>query len=110
MTNPRQDNRTDDLRTSGSTPLEREQSGGGLPGWLIALLALLALVVIALILFFALGGDADVATEPGSVDVETPDADVDVDAPDVDVEAPDVDVDPGDIDVEDGDADANVDE
>ena len=50
-------------------------------GWVIGLLLVAALVIA---LFFAFGGDADVDTEPGSVDVEAPSSDVDVDAPDVD--------------------------
>lgn len=70
-------------------------------GWLLALLAAIA---VAVVLFFALGGDADVDTDGGNVDVQTPDVDADVDAPNVDA---DVDIDEGDADA---DADANVDE
>jgi len=84
------------------------------------LVALLVIIVIAVIAFFALGGDAEV-DDDGDVnieapDVELPDIDVNVDnsdTPDVNVEggeAPDVDVEEGnveggeapDVDVESG--------
>jgi hypothetical protein len=82
------------------------------------LIAVLVAGAIAVLLFFALGGDADVDTEGGDIDVEAPETDVDVDAPDIDAEAPDVelpevdieggDVDPGDVDVQEGDAEADA--
>ena len=71
--------------------------------WILGILAVVALVIV---LFFALGGDADADGEPGDVDL--PELDVDVDAPDVDLEAPDIDVDPGDVDIEEGDAEAEA--
>lgn len=113
MTDPRYDDRTTGLKATRATaPSPEYSSGGGMPGWLVALLAVLALLAIAVVLFFALGGDADVDTEPGNVDVEAPDVDADVEPPDVDVEAPDadvdVDVDPGDVDVDDADAEADA--
>ena len=68
-----------------------------------------ALVVIAILAiggFFLFGGDADIDTDGGNIDV--PSVDADVDAPDIDVESPDVNVDPGSVDVDGGDADANT--
>ena len=87
--------------------------GPGTPKWVAWVIGLIVAAVVIIALFFALGGDADVDAEPGSVDVEAPDVDADVDAPDVDVEAPDVDVDvdaePGSVDVDDADAEADAD-
>lgn len=63
------------------------------------LLAVLVVLAVAVIAFFALGGDADVDTEGGDVDVEAPDVDADINAPDVDA----------DVDTSDGgDADAEA--
>ena len=63
------------------------------------LLAALVALAIAVIAFFALGGDADVDTEGGDVDVEVPDVDADINPPDVDA----------DVDTSDGgDADAEA--
>lgn len=64
--------------------------------WLLGALAVAALVVIG---FFALGGDADVDTNPGSIDIEAPEIDADVDAPDIDV---DVDIDPANAEADAG--------
>ena len=91
----------------GATSLKASDNGGGGPlKWLLPLLAALALAVV---LFFVLGGDADVDVDSGDIDIEAPDVDADIDAPDVDLEAPDVDVDPGSVDIEDGDAEADAD-
>ncbi len=71
------------------------------------------LAALAVAVWFALGGDADVDTE-GQFDVDVPAVDADVEAPDVDVEGgdlPEVDVEGGDlpeVDVEGGDAEAEV--
>lgn len=95
---------TDTTRTApGHRDPNRDPKGGGAAKWVIGLIAA---AVVAIVLFFAFGGDADVDTEPGDVDL--PAADVDVDAPDIDAEAPDVDVDPGSVDVEEGDAEAEA--
>lgn len=64
-------------------------------GWLLALVAAAA---VAVVLFFVLGGDADVDVDGGDVDVQTPNVDTDVDAPNVDA----------DVDVNEGDADADA--
>ena len=88
----------------------RTYRGGNDRNWIAVAIGALAVLAVAIILFFVLGGDADVDVEPGDVDVEVePGAvDADVDAPDVDVEAPDVDVDPGSVDVDDADAEADA--
>lgn len=64
-------------------------------GWL---LAIVAAVAVAVVLFFALGGDADVDVDGGDIDVQTPDVDTDIDAPNVDA----------DVDINEGDADADA--
>ncbi len=98
--------RYDDVETMG-TPTGAHPSGGRLDhgrsrgpwGWLIALLALIA---IGIALFFLLGGDVDVESE-GRFDVEVPEVDADVAPPDVDLEGgelPEVDVEPGDAEAE----------
>ena len=70
----------------------REGSKKGL--WIV--LAILAVIAIAVIAFFALGGDADVDTEG---DLQVPETDVDIEPPDVDA----------DIDTEEGgDAEADA--
>lgn len=92
---------------------DRDDGGNNWWKWLVALIIA---IVIAIALFFALGGDADVDVEPGEapeVDIdpgEAPDVESDIEAPDVDVESPDVDidVDPGDIEVDEATADANA--
>jgi len=100
------DNRVTTHHTdSGATSLKARQDDNSWMKWLLAALAVLALVVIG---FFALGGDADVDIDGGNIDIDVPEVDVDVDAPDIDVELPDVDVDPGSVDIEDGDAEANA--
>ncbi|MGH1504118.1 MAG: hypothetical protein ACRBI6_11220 [Acidimicrobiales bacterium] len=91
--------------TSGRSPERQDEGSGGAMKWV---LAAVAAVVLAVILFFALGGDADIDAEPGSVDVDAPSLDVDVDGPDIDAEAPDIDVDPGSVDIEDGNAEADA--
>ncbi|CAN5595353.1 hypothetical protein BH18ACT1_BH18ACT1_00210 [soil metagenome] len=82
---------------------ERDRLGDRRTGrgkWRWVLLAVLALITVAVVAFFALGGDADVDTEGGDVDVEVPDVDADVNAPDIDA----------DVDTSDGgDADAEAD-
>jgi hypothetical protein len=75
--------------------------------WIV--LGLIAAIVIAVVLFFALGGDADVDSDGGDIDVEAPQTDVDIDPPEIDAEAPDIDVDPGELDIEEGDAEADAD-
>jgi hypothetical protein len=104
--------RMETRRTSHDHDPDRRRTG------LWILIGVLVVAAIAAILFFALGGDADVDTQGGDVDIEAPETDVDVDAPDIDAEAPDVelpevdieggDVDPGDVDVEEGDAEADA--
>ena len=81
--------------------VEARRSSGKKWPWI--LLALLALIAIAIVAFFALGGDADVDTEGGDVDVEAPDVDADINAPEIDA----------DVDTSDGgdaDAEANKDD
>lgn len=71
----------------------REGSKRGL--WIV--LAILAVIVIVVVAFFALGGDADVDSEGGDIDL--PETDVDVEPPDIE----------GDVDAEEGgDAEAEV--
>ena len=94
----------DEPRPRGES--KAQEKGLGLRTWLLVALAVAALAVIA---FFALGGDVSTDTEGRfDVDVQTPQVDVDVEPPQVDVEAPDIDVDPGDVDVEQGDAEADA--
>lgn len=62
--------------------------------WII--LAVVVIIVLAIIAFFALGGDADVDSEG---DFEVPETDIDIEPPDVE----------GDVNVEEGgDAEAEV--
>lgn len=97
---------TTDNRTGAHTTPDGRNQGSKWWMWLLAALAVIALVVIG---FFALGGDVD-TDQQGELDVnvETPETDVDVAPPDIDAEAPDVDVDPGSIDVDDAEAEAEV--
>jgi hypothetical protein len=92
--------------TTATRPARDEGKKRSIWRWLLPLLVLLALLAVAL--FFLLGGDVDTDTQ-GDFDVDVPKTDIDVDAPDVDVEAPDIDVDGGSVDVKDGDAKANAD-
>ena len=75
--------------------------------WVLAAVAALVIVVVG---FFALGGDADLDIDNGNIDIEAPAADLDVEAPDIDVDLPsvDVDVESGDIDVEEADVEADA--
>lgn len=99
-----------DLNTQPQYRMNADRPGGR-PSWLGWVIAAIAAIVLAIVLFFAIGGDADVDVEPGSVDVDVDSGSVDgdVDAPDVDVEAPDIDVDPGSVDVDDAEAEADAD-
>ena len=86
-----------------------DQRVGAEPGehgrrrWMWVAVGLLVLAGLAVILFFALGGEADVDVDGGDVDITPPAVDADVNAPDIDVEAPDIDVDPGGVDVDPAD-------
>jgi hypothetical protein len=107
--------RYDDVETvrtpTGAHPTGGEPGRGrsrGPWGWLIALLALIA---IGIALFFLLGGDVDLESE-GQFDVEVPEVDADVAPPDVDLEGGDLpEVEGGElpeVEVEPGDAEAEV--
>ncbi len=94
-------------------PYSDPDGGGSKFPWLLAIVAIAALVIAG---FFLLGGDADVDVDGGDIDVDAPSLDADVDAPDIDVETPEtdielpsVDVDPGSIDSE-GSFDVDVNE
>ncbi len=103
------DHRTSDNRFGTDGPRsphhvdDPRDDRGSKAGWLLAGLALLAIVVIG---FFALGGDADVDVEGGDVDIEAPSIDADVDAPSIDVDVPETDIELPTIDVEGGSIDS----